>query len=229
VTNPSPAGGDDELVRFARLVAHGLRNPLAVATGMIDLLARQAGDELDAESRQLIERSSAALRRAGDLVLALHRYTSATRSELAPAPVPLDEVLAAAADEVDRRDTTVVVDGELPTVTADGLALQRILCELLDNAASYGASTVAVSARADAEGVTITLDDDGPGIPADRHDAAFAEGERFGQLGDGFGLGLATVRTLTERHGGRVALDEAPGGGLRVTVRLPGSLGEQRP
>lgn len=229
MTSPSPAGGDDELVRFARLVAHGLRNPLAIATGMIDLLARQAGDELDDESRQLIERSSAALRRAGDLVLALQRYTSATRAQLAPAPAPLDEVLTAAADDADLRDVTLVVDGELPTVTADATALQRILRELLDNAARYGATTVRVTADAGADGVTIAVDDDGPGIAADAHERAFAEGERLGQLGDGFGLGLATVRTLTERHGGRVELDTASGGGLRVVLRLPGSLGEQRP
>jgi signal transduction histidine kinase len=229
VTNPSSAAGDDELVRFARLVAHGLRNPLAIATGMIDLLARRVGDDLDDEDRQLIERSAEALRRAGDLVLALHRYTSATRAELAPAPVPLGEVLAEAVDEVDRSGTAVVVESELPTVTADALALQRILRELLDNAARYGATTVTVAAEADADEVTITVDDDGPGISAELRERAFAEGERLGQLGDGFGLGLATVRTLTERHGGRVGLDEAPGGGLRVTVQLPGSLGEQRP
>lgn len=228
MTTPTPAG-DDDVVRFARLVAHGLRNPLAIATGMIDLLARRVGDDLDEEDRQLIERSAEALRRAGDLVLDLHRYTSATRAELAPAPVELGEVLADAAHEIARGEASVVVTGDLPTVTADALALQRILRELLDNASGYGATTVTVSATADADGVTITVDDDGPGIPADQRDLAFAEGERLGRLGDGFGLGLATVRTLTERHGGRVALGDAPGGGLRAAVWLPGSLGEQRP
>ena len=73
---------DERLVRFARIVAHGMRNPLAIATGMLDLLDRQVGDAIDDELRDLLRRSSEAIRRAGDQLLQLQRYTAAARDEL---------------------------------------------------------------------------------------------------------------------------------------------------
>lgn len=234
---------DDELVRFARMVAHGLRNPLAIATGMLDLLDRQVGDQLDDEVRHLVERSSDALRRAGDLVLSLQQFTAASRAALAPRPVDLGAVVGDVAARVLAEPSTppgtvIDVDDALPTVTADADAVARVFEALLDNATRHGASerpaTVTVTATDDGPRWRIAVTDDGPGIPAEHHLDALAPGERLGRTGDGFGLGLALVRTLVHRHGGALELDEAPGGGLRVTVSWPkelpaGLLGEQAP
>ncbi|MFP5321077.1 MAG: histidine kinase dimerization/phospho-acceptor domain-containing protein, partial [Acidimicrobiia bacterium] len=84
---------DERLVRFARLIAHGMRNPLAIATGMLDLLDRQVGDDLDGELRDLLRRSSEAIRRAGDQLLMLQRYTAAAREELLVDELDLAEVV----------------------------------------------------------------------------------------------------------------------------------------
>ena len=240
---PDPAAADDQLVRFARLVAHGLRNPLAIATGMLDLLDRQVGDQLDDEMRELVTRSSDALRRAGDLVLDLQRYTSATRRPLELEAVDLAERVAWAADEVGVAAIggAVVVDGPLPELHADGEAVGRVLVELFDNAVRWSAPdrppTITVRAADAGDRWRITVTDDGPGIPAGQREAAFAEGERLGRTGDGFGLGLATVRVLVERHGGEAHLeDAAPPSGTTVALTWPksgtpaaGSLGEQAP
>lgn len=103
------------------------------------------------------------------------------------------------------------------------LALQRILANLTDNALRYG-KTARLSLAADDRTVRLTLDDDGPGIPAADLDRMTAPFERLepsrGRTGGGAGLGLAIVSALASAHGGRLALENRPGGGLRATVSL---------
>jgi len=227
-----PSAEDERLVRFARIVAHGMRNPLAIATGMVDLLHRQVGDQLDGEQRELLQRSSQAIRRAGDQLLMLQRYTGAARDGLAPERLDLHEVvgdvLLAAGD-----GAPVAVEGRLPEVVADRRAVERALRELVDNArrhaADAGPPTVVVSGSVDDDAVVLAVDDDGPGIPSDQRELAMAEGERLGRTGDGFGLGLPVARILLERHGGEVRLAGSALGGLRAELRFPAVplLGEQ--
>jgi two-component system osmolarity sensor histidine kinase EnvZ len=104
-------------------------------------------------------------------------------------------------------------------------ALKRALSNLIMNAAGHGA-TVEVRARAGgASAAEITIDDDGPGIPAERYEEAFAP---FGRLDEGrsqnskgVGLGLAIARDILRGHGGDVSLARSPLGGLRAVVRVP--------
>ncbi|HEX4903020.1 MAG TPA: HAMP domain-containing sensor histidine kinase [Acidimicrobiales bacterium] len=215
---------DERLVRFARIVAHGMRNPLAIATGMLDLLDRQVGDAIDVELRDLLRRSSDALRRAGDQLLQLQRYTAAARDELVLDEVDVADAVDEAAEGVDLGEATLHVE-DLPLLLADRRAVVRALHELLDNAlrhaADGGPPRIVVSGADEGEAWAIAVTDDGPGIPADQRAAALSEGERLGRTGDGFGLGLPTARILLRRHGGEVRLEDAPGGGLRVVLVWP--------
>jgi len=74
-------------------------------------------------------------------------------------------------------------------------------------------------------GLEIVVDDDGPGIPPDRHEEAFKPFSRLDEARNqnlkGVGLGLAIARDAARSHGGDVTLDKSPLGGLRATVRLP--------
>jgi signal transduction histidine kinase len=98
---------------------------------------------------------------------------------------------------------------------------------LLDNALRHARSQVVIALHVDAESnmVELTLDDDGPGIPSEDRERVFARFTRLdeGRARDagGLGLGLSMVQTIVERHGGTVAIDDAPLGGARLTVRLP--------
>ncbi len=106
-------------------------------------------------------------------------------------------------------------------IRGDGLLLQELISNLIDNAVRYGRDggsiTVSVAARPEPQ---ITIEDDGPGIPAEDRERVF---ERFYRLpespGGGSGLGLAIVREIAQAHGARVALDTPEtGGGTRIRV-----------
>jgi signal transduction histidine kinase len=110
------------------------------------------------------------------------------------------------------------------TILGDRLALRRVIANLVDNALTYG-NAAHLSVDADSVLVTLIVDDEGPGIPAEQREAIL---EPFVRLEDsrnrrtgGAGLGLAVARSLVEAHGGTISIADAPGGGARVTVRLP--------
>lgn len=110
------------------------------------------------------------------------------------------------------------------TVLGDRLALRRVVANLVDNALLYG-KAAHLSVDANNEFVTLLVDDEGPGIPAHQREHIL---EPFVRLEDsrnrrtgGAGLGLAVARSLVEAHEGMISIDDAPGGGARLRVRLP--------
>jgi signal transduction histidine kinase len=105
--------------------------------------------------------------------------------------------------------------------------LVELLGSLLDNAAKWARATVSVQAAEEEGGLRVVIADDGPGIPPEDRRAALARGTRLDPARSGSGLGLAIARDIATAYGGALELDEAPGGGLAVRLRLPG--GEARP
>jgi signal transduction histidine kinase len=105
--------------------------------------------------------------------------------------------------------------------------LSRVVRNLLDNASSHARSRAAVAVSTGEGSVWLVVDDDGPGIPAEDRERVFDRFTRLdegrGRAGGGAGLGLAMVRAIAEGHGGSVHIDEAPLGGARFVVRLPGA------
>ncbi|MDR3466721.1 MAG: ATP-binding protein [Xanthobacteraceae bacterium] len=118
---------------------------------------------------------------------------------------------------------TVAFHGD-PIVTVKPAAFKRCLANLVSNAARY-ADTISVTGHRDHRYLSISIDDDGPGIPTNMREDVF---KPFLRLDDarnqdegGTGLGLAIARDIARSHGGDIMLGDSPLGGLRATVRIP--------
>ncbi len=141
------------------------------------------------------------------------------------APTSLGDLLQSVAAQ-SRRQGGVIdlhVESEI-TVPLRPNAIRRALINLIDNAARF-ADHVSVRAGLRDDRVEITIDDDGPGIPADKRDEVFkpffrVEGSRNPGTG-GVGLGMTIARDVVRAHGGDIELGDSPGGGLRARVVLP--------
>ena len=111
-----------------------------------------------------------------------------------------------------------------PIVTVKPAAFKRCLANLVSNAARF-APTIAISGQRDHRWLTVTVDDDGPGILPGMREEVFKPFLRLddarNQNEGGPGLGLALARDIARSHGGEIALGDSPLGGLRATVRIP--------
>jgi two-component system osmolarity sensor histidine kinase EnvZ len=119
--------------------------------------------------------------------------------------------------------TSVVFHGP-PVVTVRPAAFKRCLANLVSNAARF-AESISITGHRDHRYLTVTIDDDGPGIPAEMREEVF---KPFLRLDDarnqdegGTGLGLAIARDIARSHGGDITLGDSPLGGLRASVRIP--------
>jgi len=157
----------------------------------------------------------------------LEAYLAFARGDLGESAAPTDmaEFLEELKQDAERHGhrTTVVFHGT-PIVTVRPAAFKRCLGNLVSNAARY-AHSIAITGHRDHRYLTVTVDDDGPGIPVDQREEVF---KPFLRLDDarnqdegGTGLGLAIARDIARSHGGEITLGDSPLGGLRATVRVP--------
>ena len=162
-----------------------------------------------------------------EMAAMLEAYLAFARGDLGEQPAPTD--MPAMLDEL-KADSerhghraTVAFHGQ-PEVTVRPAAFKRCLANLVSNAGRF-ASTVAITGHRDHRWLTVTVDDDGPGIPTSLREDVF---KPFLRLDDarnqdegGTGLGLAIARDIARSHGGDITLGNSPLGGLRAAVRVP--------
>ena len=141
------------------------------------------------------------------------------------ADVDLDEVVIAEAARINGGLTVHTAGVSAGRVRGDEHQLAQAVRNLLDNAARHAESTVKVALGENDGLVTLTVDDDGPGIPVRDRERVFERFTRLDEARDrrrgGAGLGLALVRRSVEAHGGTVEISDSPSGGARVEVHLP--------
>jgi len=199
-------------------LAHGLKTPLACLRSLAEDEATGCAELRHATHEQL-DRMEATVRQQ------LQRAAASGRSVLA-GPVlvaPLAERLLAALERI-YRDKGVVVEKRLdPTAgfSGDEGDFMELLGNLLDNAFKYGDRRVRLSACCE-DGLTLVVEDDGPGIPAPLRDRLPRRGRRLDQHRPGQGLGLAAVNEMVRLYDGSLVLDESELGGLKVALTLPG-------
>jgi two-component system sensor histidine kinase KdpD len=119
----------------------------------------------------------------------------------------------------------VHIPRDLPLVRFDALLIERVLVNLLENASKYTppGSKVTVSAEAMGDRLSVSVSDNGPGLPAGREEAVFQKFTRGVRESatPGVGLGLAICRAIVESHQGKISGANRPGGGASFTFTLP--------
>jgi len=121
------------------------------------------------------------------------------------------------------------VETERPCVVRlDGIRFERVMANLVENAARYAGGVVQITVSTTADVLTVTVDDDGPGVPVPERLAIFGRFNRgsMAQPEDkpkGTGLGLALVDEHVRMHGGRIEVVDSPSGGARFIVTIPGA------
>jgi two-component system osmolarity sensor histidine kinase EnvZ len=195
-------------------VSHDLRTPLTRMKLQLEMLGKAKGvDHLKddvAEMEKMVEAYLAFARGEGDET---------------PAPTDLSKVLDEVVGQARRKGAMIDLhtEGEI-VVPVRPNAFKRCVMNLVENADRY-AEHVSVRAGRRGETIEITVDDDGPGIPADKREEAFRPFYRIensrNQATGGVGLGLTIARDVIRGHGGDIALMDSPAGGLRARLVLP--------
>jgi signal transduction histidine kinase len=218
---------------FAADASHELRTPLAVVRASAEHLRRNpdkpvrevgtAVDDITAETDHLTALVE-------DLLLLARSDSGAV--ELTREPVDLADVAADASGSLAglaaESQVSVALDPAPVQVTGDAARLRQLVTILVDNGIRHGpvGGTVLVTVRPEGREATLTVDDDGPGIPPEDRQHVF---DRFWRAPNarpgGTGLGLAIGAWIVDQHGGSIAATERPGGGSRFVVRLPAASG----
>jgi signal transduction histidine kinase len=240
-TQPTPGEGISHAraatgtaTTFTRRVTHELRSPLTSLRGNVQLAARavQRGDP-----DRAVKRLQAALDSTDSMASMLENLQDMSLLEqgelhLAPTPADLVDILSSVVERVQYEVTArhhvlkVVAPERLPG-TYDVRRLEQCLFNLIANAVKYSPAdgVIRIQAERDGDHATISIIDDGAGIPEDEQDRIFEPYYRGAIIDSvdarGLGLGLPISLAIVEGHGGRIDVRSEPGRGSTFIVRLP--------
>ncbi len=212
-------------------VAHELRSPLTSVKGFTATLLAKWERFTDDQKRLMLETVNADADRVTRLItetLDIARIDSGRLEIRRQVVDPVEIVRTHVAGKVAAGESPdkFVVDARepLPQLWADADKVNQIVGNLLENAVRHGAGTITVSVAASrapvGEGVTVSVSDEGAGIPPELVNRVFTKFWRGSRRG-GTGLGLYIVRGLVEAHGGVITVGRAPGGGAEFRFTLP--------
>lgn len=216
-----------ELEHFSYTITHDLRAPLRAMQGFAQLLEEESAPRLDEESRGYLHRIRIAAGRMDRLISDALNYSKAVRLELELAPtdpVGLLRGMIESYPALQPPTARIEVPERLPMVLANEAALTQCFSNFLENAVKFvpAERRPHVRVRADERDGTVRLwvEDNGIGIPSEMHERVFMMFQRLSKQYDGTGIGLALVRKVAERMGGRVGVESEPGRGSRFWLEL---------
>lgn len=222
---------NEELEAFSYSVSHDLRAPLRHVTGFASLLAQRAEGALDGEGRRYLRTIIEAATSMGRLIDDLLAFSRTGRAALATQEIELRDLASAAQQDVatgiNGRQISWVVH-PLPRVKGDPALLRQVLTNLLANAVKYTGTrahaTIEIGTEAAATGdVVVFVRDNGVGFDPQYAHKLFGVFQRLhsNEEFDGTGIGLANVKRIIHRHGGRVWAEGRVGEGATFYFSLP--------
>lgn len=246
---------NEEIQRFAYIVSHDLRSPLVNVMGFTselevsfgalkkladaaevrapDILTRDARIAIEQDLPEAIRFIRSSTQKMDRLINAILKLSREGRRTLTPEPIELTALARSAADSLRTvaaaRGAEIEVEGELPTLTSDRLAVEQVLSNVMENAVKYTAPNrpgrVVVRGHAELARIVIEVQDNGRGIAPKDHERVFELFRRSGaQDQPGEGIGLAAVRALVHRLGGRIEVTSELDRGATFRLLLPATL-----
>jgi light-regulated signal transduction histidine kinase (bacteriophytochrome) len=224
-----------DLEQFAYIASHDLQEPLRMVSGFTGLLQRRYAGKLDADADEFIGFVIGGVNRMQALINDLLSYSRVGREDVAAKPVDMqvvvDQALANLQTAIEER-SALVSRGPLPTVLANQGMLVRVFQNLISNALKFcKADRPIVRIAAEQHGAewVFSVADNGIGIDPQYRDRIFLIFQRLHQQGEypGTGIGLAVVKRIVERNGGRIWLESEPGKGTTFFFTLPATGGQQ--
>ncbi len=225
-------------------ISHDVRTPLTALIGLAESLQRSLREDM--AGREQAEMAGAITLQARELsalvtnlldMARLQHGAVQLRSDWQSVEEVAGAAIRAAQPALAGQAVNTQIPADLPLVEFDAALMERVLVNLLENAAKYGAAPIELSAQVTDKELVLTVRDHGPGLPAS---ARGREAELFDKFtrGEtesakpGVGLGLAICKAIVDAHGGRMKAGNAEGGGARFSITLPrreppvASLGE---
>ncbi|MCR4437792.1 MAG: PAS domain S-box protein [bacterium] len=229
------ARSNADLEQFAYVASHDLQEPLRMVSSYCQLLAQRYKDKLDAEAQQFVQFAVDGARRMQVLINDLLQYSRVSTRGKPFEPVDLGAVLEDAKANLRfaiEESGAVITNDPLPTVSVDRTQMTQVLQNLLSNAIKFrNAKTprIHVGVASDKKNWEISVRDNGIGFEQKFADRIFGVFQRLHtrEQYPGTGIGLAVVKKIVERHGGRIRAESEPGKGSCFTFTLPANNGRE--
>ena len=215
---------------FISSLSHELRTPLTAITGWSETLLEDP--DLDEQTRRGMTIICSETQRLTEMVLELLDFTRIQDGRFT-LNVEISDIRGEFEDTVYMYGSRLAQDGihlelldnddDIPDIPCDPLRMRQVFLNILDNAAKHGGKGKRIQASMvlEDEEVVIRIRDFGPGIPEDELPLVKRKFYKGSSKVRGTGIGLAVCDEIVELHGGKLVLENAPGGGTLVTVRLP--------
>jgi two-component system sensor histidine kinase KdpD len=212
-------------------VSHDLKTPLAAIAGASSSLLHNAttSDDTRRELLETISEEAIRLNRLLENILQISRLDAGAVTPAGQWQL-LEDIVGSAlhrtrASRIDH-PVTVRIAPDVPLILVDGLLLEQVFMNLLENAARYTplGTPIEITARADGESLVVAVADRGPGLVPGTEETIFERyyrGTSGADAGRGSGLGLAICRAIVRLHGGTITAAQRPGGGADFVIRLP--------
>ncbi|WP_035336873.1 GAF domain-containing sensor histidine kinase [Dokdonia sp. PRO95] len=218
---------NDRLEDFARLVAHDLKSPLASIEGLLNLLKEDYLEDNDEEFGTYIKHLDTSAKSMRDYIDGLLEYYKADTLLATKEDTTLFTLVKDVADLHKSSNVAIKIEEDLKLVAVSAIAIDQILSNLVDNATKYNDKekpTIQISGKESIEYYTISLKDNGTGIPEDKQEIIFdlfkTTGTKDRNGRQGSGMGLATVRKLVEGLGGTISVSSVVGEGSIFTFTI---------